>query len=345
MSLSLQDSRLIKIAYYLGFSLLLLSLLRVSLWLLYQDDFLSLNSIETLQSFWMGVRIDLISVATSTALLVLFLVLPFRFTNNKNYQKLFGYLWYLILIIMVFAILADMVYFQFVHRHVSSEITAMGNDTGMFIEMLLEYKLVLIIYMVLSIGIFYIFRRIIDIKRDNSNYSLLKYIAIFFTVIALFFLAIRGKIVGKPFSISDAFVVNKTASGNLALNGFYTLYRTISKKKRKEYHFYDDNITIEVSQSLLESSKFKFIDKEYPLLRASTSSNESKKHNVVIILLESWSSKYVDSFGKNGLNVTPNFDKIALEGLIFSNFYANGQRSIEGLTALFTGVPVLKGFS
>jgi len=173
----------------------------------------------------------------------------------------------------------------------------------------------------------------------------IKRFGLFILILFFLVLGIRGKIDGKPFNITDAFIVLETASGNLALNGFYTLYRTISKKKRKEYHFYDDNITIEVSQSLLESSKFKFIDKEYPLLRASTSSNESKKHNVVIILLESWSSKYVDSFGKNGLNVTPNFDKIALEGLIFSNFYANGQRSIEGLTALFTGVPVLKGFS
>ncbi|VAY86281.1 Phosphoglycerol transferase I [hydrothermal vent metagenome] len=346
MSFFIKDSRLIKIIYYLGSSLLILTLLRISLWLLYQDDFSSLNSIETLQSFWMGLRVDLISVTTSTSILVLFLILPFRFSNNEYYQNIFAYLWYVVLIVIVFVILADMVYFDFVHRHVGSEIKVMGDEADMFVGMLLEYKIMLVLYAFFCVVIFFLFRRAIKIKLEVKKQSMAWRIGIFFIVFILLFLSIRGKIQGKPFSISDAFSVNKTASGNLALNGFYTLYRTISKNKKKQYRFYDDATTIEVSQSLLKSSRFEFLDQKYPLLRSLVKSEtKSKKHNVVIIMLESWSSKYVDSFGSNNLGVTKNFDKIASKGLSFSNFYANGQRSIEGITALLTGIPVLKNFS
>ena len=42
-------------------------------------------------------------------------------------------------------------------------------------------------------------------------------------------------------------------------------------------------------------------------------------------------------------DINSNIDKIASEGLIFSNFFANGQRSIEGAQAILTGIPPLPG--
>jgi phosphoglycerol transferase MdoB-like AlkP superfamily enzyme len=56
-------------------------------------------------------------------------------------------------------------------------------------------------------------------------------------------------------------------------------------------------------------------------------------------MLESFSSKFIDSFNGNiGLKTTPNLDYFAKNGLKFNNFYANGQRSIQGITAIFTGL-------
>jgi len=340
------NTKIKKLLYFTLLSLAILSLLRFALWLLYIDDFSTLNSLETLKSFGMGLRIDLISIATPSAIFILILFLPFKFTNNQKFQKVIVYIWYIILLLITFVILADLVYFQFVHRHVGSEITAMGNDMGLLIEMLFEYKFLLLFFVFFASILFFIVKHIARISTVYSSYSYLKSIGVFLSVTLLLLGAIRGKIQGKPFSISDAFVVNKTASGNLALNGFYTLYRTLAKsKKKKTYHFYDDTEALQRTQSLLASNLFKFNSEKYPLVRKLHEKSKQKKHNVVIILLESWSAKYVDSFGGNNLKVTPNLDKLAKEGLMFPNFYANGQRSIEGITALFTGIPVLKDFS
>ncbi|MBI4746485.1 MAG: sulfatase-like hydrolase/transferase, partial [Deltaproteobacteria bacterium] len=63
----------------------------------------------------------------------------------------------------------------------------------------------------------------------------------------------------------------------------------------------------------------------------------------MLMLMESWSPFYIDSFGNNNFGVTPNFDRLANNGLQFTNFYAVGQRSIEGIQASLTGVPLLIG--
>ena len=64
----------------------------------------------------------------------------------------------------------------------------------------------------------------------------------------------------------------------------------------------------------------------------------------MVIIVESLTYKYIDYLNEGKkYGVTPNIDKIASEGLIFSNFFANGQRSIEGAQAILTGIPPLPG--
>jgi len=70
---------------------------------------------------------------------------------------------------------------------------------------------------------------------------------------------------------------------------------------------------------------------------------EKKTYNIVIIMFESLSAGYVDSFSENNYGVTPNFDGYAGKGIKFTNFYANGQRSLTGITALMTGITKPEG--
>ncbi|MCK7577741.1 MAG: sulfatase-like hydrolase/transferase [Chromatiales bacterium] len=41
--------------------------------------------------------------------------------------------------------------------------------------------------------------------------------------------------------------------------------------------------------------------------------------------------------------MTPNFDALAQQGRLFTRFYANGERSMDGLAALIAGIPTLPG--
>ena len=50
------------------------------------------------------------------------------------------------------------------------------------------------------------------------------------------------------------------------------------------------------------------------------------------------SPKYIDSISKNNYFVTENLDKLIPESIFFPNFFANGQRSIDGVQSIITSV-------
>lgn len=66
--------------------------------------------------------------------------------------------------------------------------------------------------------------------------------------------------------------------------------------------------------------------------------------NVVMITVESLSADYLGTFG-NSQGLTPNLDKLAKEGLLFTNLYAAGTRTVRGLEALSLSVPPTPGQS
>jgi phosphoglycerol transferase MdoB-like AlkP superfamily enzyme len=60
--------------------------------------------------------------------------------------------------------------------------------------------------------------------------------------------------------------------------------------------------------------------------------------NVIVIVWESFTAKTVAVLGgKTG--ITPQFEKLTREGLLFNQFYASGDRSEKGLIALLSGFP------
>ena len=62
------------------------------------------------------------------------------------------------------------------------------------------------------------------------------------------------------------------------------------------------------------------------------------KPNILIMIMESFTAKAVGCVG--GMpGVTPNLDSIARTGVLFSNFYANGDRSDKGIVSILSGYP------
>ncbi len=64
--------------------------------------------------------------------------------------------------------------------------------------------------------------------------------------------------------------------------------------------------------------------------------------NVVLITVESLSARYLGSFG-NPDGLTPRLDALAREGLLYTQLYATGTRTVRGLEALSLGTPPIPG--
>lgn len=65
---------------------------------------------------------------------------------------------------------------------------------------------------------------------------------------------------------------------------------------------------------------------------------KDKRPNILIMVMESFTAKAVGCVG--GMKgVTPNLDSLAHTGVLFSNCYANGDRSDKGLVCILSGYP------
>ena len=73
-----------------------------------------------------------------------------------------------------------------------------------------------------------------------------------------------------------------------------------------------------------------------------------KRHNIVFVSVESLSAAFMSHFKVNfkiRSYLTPNLDHLADEGILFTNLYATGTRTVRGLEALTLSVPPTPGQS
>ena len=320
----------------------LLSLLRLGLYLLHPDDFASLTIADVIGAFLMGLRIDAASIVWVTMLPALLLFLPLEFMKRRGIRLGIYALFFMGINLLVMTVFGDAVYFNHVHRHAGNEVMILGNDFQILIDTVLahwEWFLGFFLFEVFLLAFFYLRINVRDESKEGSFNK--TNVGVFLLIVVLMVVVGRGKLTGKTMGVTDAFASSKVASGNLALNGFFSIARS-RKATKVSLALTPEEAKANVTQVLM-SSETQFQDNDYPLLRSYISDDRAlpDKPNVVIVLLESWSGQYIDGFSENHLGLTPNFEALAKDGIRYTNFYANGQRSIEGVTAMLTGIPSL----
>lgn len=332
-----------------GISLASFFLARLALLLLYRDDFRALGLGEVLWAFIYGLRFDASVTILALALPMLMLLLPFGWARGRVWQGLWTWAAYVLVLGLVLLQLADLAYFSFVHRHIGPEIAALGNDMDLLIDMgLHNYYWLLLIYVGLAGGLFLLWRRLYSAPLLTSGqHPLLRALGLFGVFVAMVVL-MRGGFTGKPVGVVDAFVGNSASSGYLVLNGPYSTWQSMMNSKPVRTAFMPWPEAVANTQKLMVAPGEKLVDgQQYPLLRARNGGGHGHRPNVVVMMLESWDAVHIDALrrgmGLPALGLTPNFDALSRDGVLFTNFYAAGERSMDGLAALLAGVPTLPG--
>jgi phosphoglycerol transferase MdoB-like AlkP superfamily enzyme len=72
----------------------------------------------------------------------------------------------------------------------------------------------------------------------------------------------------------------------------------------------------------------------------------AKRLNIVVVTEESFGSVFVDSLDNRlDVSITPDLDRLAQDGLMFTNIYASGDRTVRGLEATQTAFAPIPGIS
>ncbi|MFI8384078.1 LTA synthase family protein [Pseudomonas sp. NPDC079086] len=165
-------------------------------------------------------------------------------------------------------------------------------------------------------------------------------------------LAVRGTLrQGPPLRWGDASTTESVFANQLGLNGTLTL---IDAGKARWSDHRDNQWKARlpgaeaqalVRQMLLTPQDLLIDSGEAAIRRIST----PKPHlqlpvrNVVVILMESFAGHYVGALGAGG-DITPNFDRLTKEGLLFTRYFSNGTHTHQGMFATMACFPNLPGF-
>ena len=165
-------------------------------------------------------------------------------------------------------------------------------------------------------------------------------------------IAARGTLrSGPPLRWGDAYHSENIFLNHLALNGSFTLIKAAiyDNQNNIDSHWLrslPSDQALTVTRSLLVGVNDRIVDEErVPVRRISPAFRTGSKEpmNVVIILLESFSGRYVGALG-NKAGVTPEFDSLSEEGVLFTRFFSNGTHTHQGIFATLSCFPNLPGY-
>lgn len=156
---------------------------------------------------------------------------------------------------------------------------------------------------------------------------------------------------GPPLRWGDAYTTDSIFVNQLGLNGVLTLYSAAKE------HYSDHRNAIwkatlpaddaqHITRNLLLTPADTLVDRDSAAVRRDYSPAPQgvlPVRNVVIILMESFAGRYVGAVG--GIpGITPNFDRLAEQGLLFTHYFSNGTHTHQGMFASMACFPNLPGF-
>lgn len=146
--------------------------------------------------------------------------------------------------------------------------------------------------------------------------------------IALLIIPMRGGLQTIPINQSNVYFSSNMFANHASLNHVWNFGQTISQKSSKNNPY--KIFTKEKAKRLIKENKTPLLKSDYDSVLTVN------KPNVILIIWESLSAKVVGSLGgENG--VTPNLNRLSKEGILFTNFYSNGDRTDKGIPAILSG--------
>ena len=269
---------------------------------------------------------------------ILMSLLPFRFREKSGYQKALFWIYGITNSLGLVALnLSDIVYFRYAFKRITSEEMHFFRENDNTFDILFKalgenWYLVLLAAALIFLLVF-VYKRIKYHPTELTN-NWLYYGAgtlILALAVPLWILGIRGSTDKKAFPISignAAYYTQSPQKAALVLSNPFCLFRTIGMRQLDSPVYFSEEELAELY------SPYHHPNLTQPLVAAGK--------NVVIFVLESFSKEHsqylAPHLNPNG-GYTPFLDSLMQEGLVFTNAFANGMKSIEALPSIYASIP------
>ena len=283
------------------------------------------------ESAWHGLRMD---VSFAGYILVLpVLLISFTWTGWKWYRKFISVFTAVISFIIVFLTIADLELFRaWGFRIDATSLHYLKTPQEAWASMAASPVLgLLVLFVLVYLLVFQAFRTLIE--RTVPYFKTVSWffsIPVFILLAGALIIPIRGGLQLAPMNESAVFFSDKSfanyAAVNVPWNYMSSVVHTRYSKKNPFIYFEEKSADSTVASFYNRPGTIrKMINTDQPV-------------NVVVIIWESFTAKVVA--GLDGIKgITPQFESLSKEGILFTNMYASGNRSDKGMVAILSGYP------
>lgn len=273
-----------------------------------------------------GLQLDI--TVTSYCMVLPTIVVLLSFFKKVPVRKILVAYYFILMLIIATIFVADAVLYHFWGFKLNSSVFMYTDRPG---DALASVSVWFVIFRVLLIIVFAKLYSWLCYKLTpkffvrNPKYRISAMILI--PVLGLYFLGIRGGIDESTANVSDVYFSDNQFLNHAAVNPTFNMLYTLTKSKdfSKEFNFYGDEERETLTKGLFTTES---VDTD-TLLR-------TRRPNVLIVIWEGCPGAFVEAVGGEP-DVTPNLNRLANEGVVFTNCYANSYRTDRGVLCTLSG--------
>lgn len=276
-----------------------------------------------------GLKLDLSTAAYLMIIPGLIVAGTFFYKNTFVYKIIDWYIYLMLFIVLILGV-ADMeLYSYWGFKLDITPFLYLKTPEGAISSVNITELVMLIAFLAILFYFFiYIYLHIIrikEIKADKNNWKI-SLAALLFTI--FLFIPARGGFGIATMNLGAVYFHSDRFANHSAINVLWnTIYSYTEKKDLlSSFNFMSDEDAEKLTEDL------------FPAQNSNGTKIIKNRANVIFIILESFSNKIIETLGGEP-GITPELNKLCNEGLLFTNFFASGDRSDKGLVSLFSGFP------
>ena len=314
---------------------------RALLFFIYFDEFKDSGTAYWL-TFIYGLRMD--TIVTSMFLVIPMILLTLSPAVMKNFvNKFIKYYFLIILSVLIYIENATVPFVaQYDMRPNYLFVEYLVYPKEVFAMIIADYKLALLGSFAMIGAFIYIYLKNFKSEiLDIFEIPYTKRALLFIPLLLILFIGVRSSFAHRPANNSDAMYSSNRMVNEMTKNSFYSIANAIYINKKhgsseliKQYGKMDSREALKRVKSRLNIED---TDAELPLSRVEkTHFKIEKPKNLVIFIQESLGYQFVEAVGGEA-GITPHLNSLAKEGILFTDLYSNGTRSIRGLAGCVAG--------
>jgi phosphoglycerol transferase MdoB-like AlkP superfamily enzyme len=293
--------------------------------------------LPVLYAFFYGFRLDL---SMSSFLTILpFLLIQIERLLPVNLNKWTSTVLKIYILLASFAVLIIATADAFLYSYWGQKLTSYAASFAKFPGDALAYTPTLtvvagvLVPLLLGVAIVFVVNRWHATQRIKYNSFSVPDALSILLVSGILFLFIRGGWGKSTINPSSAYYSSVQVNNHLSVNSAWYFLSTVLDDFSSTANPYEKMTDIEATKLVSTYLNASMTDTAIQLCG-------TESPNIMLIILEGWTANVVGCIS-NRKGITPELDKLAAEGLLFTRCYANGNRTDKGLAAILCSEPSL----